>query len=96
MDLQTSIGNRPVRAIAEIDVFIIAVKGYDLDDVSRSLSGRAKKQTVFLPLLNGMDIVERMRRHIQNGIILPACVYVSAFIEEPALHWKSWTDHFRP
>ncbi|MBP1742799.1 MAG: 2-dehydropantoate 2-reductase, partial [Deltaproteobacteria bacterium] len=47
--------------LPDIDVFIIAVKGYDLDDVSRSLSGRAKKQTVFLPLLNGMDIIERMR-----------------------------------
>jgi 2-dehydropantoate 2-reductase len=71
--------------LPDIDVFIIAVKGYDLDDVSRSLSGRAKKQTVFLPLLNGMDIIERMRRHIQDGIILPACVYISAFIEEPGV-----------
>jgi 2-dehydropantoate 2-reductase len=71
--------------LPEIDVFVIAVKGYDLDDVSRSLSGKTKKQTVFLPLLNGMDIVERMRRHIQDGIILPACVYISAFIEEPGV-----------
>ena len=71
--------------LPEIDVFVIAVKGYDLDDVSRSLSGKTKKQTVFLPLLNGMDIVERMRRYIQGGIILPACVYISAFIEEPGV-----------
>ena len=71
--------------LPEIDVFVIAVKGYDLDDVSRSLSGKTKKQTVFLPLLNGMDIIERMRRHIQDGIILPACVYISAFIEEPGV-----------
>ncbi len=71
--------------LPEIDFFVIAVKGYDLDDVSRSLSRKAKKQTVFLPLLNGMDIIERMRRHIQGGIILPACVYISAFIEEPGV-----------
>ena len=71
--------------LPEIDVFIIAVKGYDLDDVSRSLSRKTKKQTVFLPLLNGMDIVERMRRHIRDGVILPACVYLSAFIEEPGV-----------
>ena len=71
--------------LPEIDVFVIAVKGYDLDDVSRSLSGKTKKQTVFLPLLNGMDIIERMRRHIRGGVILPACVYLSAFIEEPGV-----------
>ena len=71
--------------LPDIDVFIIAVKGYDLDDVSRSLSGRAKKQTVFLPLLNGMDIIERMRRHIRGGVILPACAYLSAFIEQPGV-----------
>jgi 2-dehydropantoate 2-reductase len=68
--------------LPEIDVFVIAVKGYDLDDVSRSLSRKTNKQTVFLPLLNGMDIIERMRRHIRDGVILPACVYLSAFIEE--------------
>jgi 2-dehydropantoate 2-reductase len=71
--------------LPEIDVFVIAVKGYDLDDVSRSLSGKTKKQTVFLPLLNGMDIIERMRRYIRDGVILPACVYLSAFIERPGV-----------
>ena len=71
--------------LPEIDVFVIAVKGYDLDDVSKSLSHKTKKQTVFLPLLNGMDIIERMRRHIRDGVILPACVYLSAFIEEPGV-----------
>ena len=71
--------------LPEIDVFVIAVKGYDLDDVSKSLRHKTKKQTVFLPLLNGMDIIERMRRHIRDGVILPACVYLSAFIEEPGV-----------
>jgi 2-dehydropantoate 2-reductase len=71
--------------LPEIDVFVIAVKGYDLADVSRSLSGKVKKQTVFLPLLNGMDIIERMRRHIPGGVILPACAYLSAFIEQPGV-----------
>ena len=40
-------------------------------------------QTIILPLLNGVDIRERLRNHIKSGIILPACVYVSSYIEEP-------------
>ena len=69
--------------LIDIDVFIIGVKGYDLDEVSRSLSNKVVNQTIILPLLNGVDIRERLRNHIKSGIILPACVYVSSYIEEP-------------
>jgi 2-dehydropantoate 2-reductase len=68
-------------ALPEVSVFIVAVKGYDLDEVSRELSHWVKKETVILPLLNGVDIRERMQKYITTAIILPACVYISSFIE---------------
>jgi 2-dehydropantoate 2-reductase len=70
-------------AISDIDVFIIGVKGYDLEEVSKSLSNKVAKETLIVPLLNGVDIRERLRNHIKSGIILPACVYVTSYIEEP-------------
>lgn len=65
------------------DLCVITVKGYDLDDISRKLSAYGGDHTVFLPLLNGVDIRERIRRHISTGVVLPACVYVSSSITAP-------------
>lgn len=82
---------RPARAsdsfddVHDINVFIVCVKGYDLDSVSTSLAKKVKKDTVVLPLLNGIDIRERMRVHIRGGIVLPACTYVSSHIKGPGI-----------
>jgi 2-dehydropantoate 2-reductase len=61
---------------------MVAVKGYDLDEVSRRLVSRVSEGTFILPLLNGVDVRERMRRHLRRGVILPACVYLGSNIEE--------------
>ena len=71
--------------LSEINVFLICVKGYDLMDVSTSMRDRVKQNTVILAPLNGADIEERLRNKIKTGIILPACVYLSARIEEPGV-----------
>jgi len=74
-----------VETLHEVDVFLIGVKGYDLDDVAKSMRSKVTERTVILPLLNGVDARERMRVHLKKGHILPACVYVSAYIEEPGV-----------
>jgi len=71
--------------LPQIDVFIVSVKGYDLEEVSKALSQHVARDTVILPLLNGIDIRERMKRHIRNGVILPSCVYLSSHIEDPGV-----------
>ena len=82
---------RPAQAVERIgdlppmDIFLLAVKGYDLIDVARSMKDLIRQDTFLLPLLNGADIHERLRREIETGIILPACVYVSSYIEKPGV-----------
>jgi 2-dehydropantoate 2-reductase len=71
--------------LPEINVFLICVKGYDLMDVATSMRDRIKQNTVILAPLNGADIEERLRNKIKTGIILPACVYLSARIEDPGV-----------
>ncbi len=71
--------------LPDIDIFLICVKGYDLVDVAGSIKDYIKENTIILPLLNGADIQERIRNKIKTGIILPACVYVSAHIEKPGV-----------
>lgn len=67
------------------DLCLVCVKGYDLDVAAQALALHIKESTIILPLLNGVDIYERLRRHISNGIILPSCVYIRAYIEQPGV-----------
>jgi 2-dehydropantoate 2-reductase len=71
--------------LSEIDVYLICVKGYDLMDVANSVGDRLKENSVMIAPLNGADIRERLRDKIKTGIILPACAYLSSYIEEPGV-----------
>ncbi|WP_316747914.1 2-dehydropantoate 2-reductase [Pedobacter gandavensis] len=64
------------------DMFLICVKEYDLEKVCLALKDKIKADTVILPLMNGVDIYERIRKVITTGIVLPACVYVASHIKE--------------
>ena len=82
---QPTLATERINELPEIDIFLICVKGYDLMDVATSMRNRIKQNTVILPLLNGADIQERLRNKIKTGMILPACVYVSSYVEEPGV-----------
>jgi len=80
-----TLATRKMSDLPPIDIFLICVKGYDLTDVTTLIKDYVKENTVILALLNGADIQERIRNKMKTGIILPACVYVSARIEEPGV-----------
>ncbi|PKL67883.1 MAG: 2-dehydropantoate 2-reductase [Methanobacteriales archaeon HGW-Methanobacteriales-1] len=74
------------------DLILIAVKGYDLDEVLDEISKNINEDTIILPLLNGVDIYYRIREKISKCIILPACVYVGTHIEKPGVVTQSGGD----
>jgi 2-dehydropantoate 2-reductase len=74
-----------INDLPEIDIFLICVKGYDLIDVATSIKNRIKENTVIVAPLNGADIRERLRIEIKNGVILPACAYLSSYVEGPGV-----------
>src|SRR4030042_1312564 len=74
-----------INDLPPIDLFLICVKGYDLMEVAASVKDHIRENTIVLPLLNGADMRERLHTRIMTGIILPACVYISAHIEEPGV-----------
>lgn len=67
--------------IPDLDLCLLCVKGYDLDNVLKAVKGKLKPGTKIIPLLNGVDIYERVRRVVSDAIIYPACVYVGTHIE---------------
>ncbi len=75
-------------SISEIpapDIVLLCVKSYDLDSAVKDLSKVVKDNTIILPLLNGVNIYERIRSELKKGIVLPACVYVGTHIEKPGI-----------
>jgi 2-dehydropantoate 2-reductase len=76
------------QSISEIqnsDLILICVKEYDLENVCNQLSKVITKNTVLLPMMNGADIYDRIRKIIPNNIILPSCVYVASHIKEKGI-----------
>lgn len=67
------------------DLCLICVKSYDLDNFTEMFREKITKNTVIIPLMNGIDIYERIRKNLQNGIVLPTCVYIGSHIETPGL-----------
>jgi 2-dehydropantoate 2-reductase len=62
---------------------LLCVKSYDLNGVLVALKNKITANTHIIPLLNGIDIYERVRKVIPNGILYPACVYIVSYIEQP-------------
>ncbi|NMC60081.1 MAG: 2-dehydropantoate 2-reductase, partial [Candidatus Methanofastidiosa archaeon] len=71
-----------VNELGKIDLILICVKSYDLDNVITNIKEKISEDTILLPLLNGVDIYERIRKNLSKGFVLPACVYVGTHIEE--------------
>jgi 2-dehydropantoate 2-reductase len=67
------------------DLYLLCVKSYDLDGTVNAISKNMNRDTIVIPLLNGVDIYERIRQTVQTGIVLPACVYVGTHIEKPGV-----------
>ena len=68
-----------------LDYCFICVKGYDLVQVLEQLKDKIRTDTVVLPLLNGVDIHERIRAVIKHGYVHPACVYIATHLEAPGI-----------
>ena len=67
------------------DIILLAVKSYDLEQAARQISRHMKAGTMIIPLLNGVDIYQRVRNIISQNPVFPACVYVFSSIEKPGV-----------
>jgi 2-dehydropantoate 2-reductase len=74
--------DRP-ESLPEQGLVVLCVKGYDLEAACEAVRPIVGSRTEVLPLLNGIDIYERIRRVLKTGIVLPACIYIVSSIAEP-------------
>jgi 2-dehydropantoate 2-reductase len=57
------------------DIVFVGVKAYDSSNVAQELQSSINDHTVIIPLLNGFDIYQRMRRFLTKGYISPTSIY---------------------
>ncbi len=67
--------------LPKLDICFICVKQYDLEDAIKKILPKLDSNTKIIPLLNGIDIYDRIRKITDKGIIFPACVYVGTHIK---------------
>lgn len=67
------------------DLVLVCVKSYDLEGACDRLQSLIGDKTIILPLLNGIDIHERIRSRLTQGILLQGCAYVGTHIERPGV-----------
>lgn len=81
----------PASIVADIrdmpvpDVVLLCVKGYSLDEALGPIAAYCHDETVVIPLLNGVDIHERVRARIPEARVLPACVFLGAHLHRPGV-----------
>ena len=83
--------NRPVRAtddprqIGPVDLVLFCVKNYDLEAAAAAIRPLVGSETVVLPVLNGVDAVERIGRIVGAEHVLPGVCYVASRVDAPGV-----------
>jgi 2-dehydropantoate 2-reductase len=68
-----------------LDLVLFCVKSYSLEEAARVIAGSVRRGSVILPLLNGVDITERLKTLLPGCAVLNGCVYIGASIEGPGV-----------
>jgi len=70
------------------DVVFVTTKSYDLDDVIMNIRSHVSKESVVVPILNGVSHFERFKT--LPAVILKACIYIlSNKREDGVIHKKT-------
>jgi 2-dehydropantoate 2-reductase len=84
---------RPVQAtddpaaVGPVELVLLATKAYDLEAALEAMAPLVGPESLVLPLLNGVDMVERVARRVPAGQVLAGLTYVPANRPRPgAVH----------
>jgi 2-dehydropantoate 2-reductase len=64
------------------DYILICTKSYDLEAIIEQLKPCIGRNTILLPLLNGVESVERIKKILPGTTVLEGCVYIVSALKE--------------
>jgi 2-dehydropantoate 2-reductase len=65
------------------DVIFVCVKSYSLDEIIPLIIRSSKKDTLVIPILNGIGIGDKLYEKYKDAYILDGCVYIVAYSGKP-------------
>jgi 2-dehydropantoate 2-reductase len=71
--------------LGSLDLVLVTVKTYSLEEAAAALRGVTGKNTVVIPLENGVDNAERLKAVLPQARVLNGTVYISSRIVEPGV-----------
>ncbi|CAM1347420.1 ketopantoate reductase family protein [Tenacibaculum crassostreae] len=85
-----------ISEIEKPDLVLVCVKEYDLENVCSQLLNVITNRTIIIPMMNGANIYDRIRKIVPDNTILPSCVYVASHIKEKGIieHKGKWGKLF--
>ncbi len=72
-------------AIGPVDLVLFTPKAFDLEGAAASIAPLLRSDTLVLPLLNGLDIADRLAAVIGREHVLAGVCHISATIAAPGL-----------
>lgn len=78
------ISNDP-NEIGIADLIIICSKSHNIETIVQQLKPCISKETMILPLLNGVDSRDKIQKILPENIILDGCVYIISRLKEPGV-----------
>jgi len=88
-----AIATDKVDEIGTVDYIVLATKSYDLDATMEQIKPMVSKQTIILPLLNGIDNTSRLSAFFPNNEIWYGCVYIITRLKSPGVIEDSGNVH---
>jgi 2-dehydropantoate 2-reductase len=67
------------------DLVFFCVKSYSLEDSAHLVKTNIHKNTVVIPLLNGVESADRLRLILPDADIIGGCVYIISHIDAPGV-----------
>ncbi|MFC2008811.1 ketopantoate reductase family protein [Chloroflexota bacterium] len=80
-----SLATDSVAELGAVDVALYCVKGYDLASVAEATHSTVTANTVVVPLGNGVNNDDSLKRSLDGPVVLNGCVYISSHIEAPGV-----------
>ena len=70
-------------SFVKMDYIVLCTKSYDIENTVSELAGCVKDETVFLPLLNGVDSAGKIKAMYKNNLVSDGCAYIISRLLAP-------------
>jgi len=74
-----------IKTIGAVDLIILALKAWQIKDITNDLGALTRRDTMVLPLQNGVSVIDELKDHLNQENIIGGLCRIISKIESPGL-----------